>query len=600
MAHCLRNAMLFLLMVLCLGRRALALPTNCTFSGTICTVAGNGTTSYIEGALATSTGVHGGPTVYQGNLYVAGGGNRIVRVSPSGIVTTVVGNGTNCSSPLAACGDGGLATSAQLHATGAVVFDSSGNMYFSDTLDQRVRKVTATTGIITTIAGTGSSGGSSCTIPACGDGGPATSAQLHNPESIALDAAGNVYFSDSSNQRIRMISAATAIISTVAGNGTAGFSGDGGAATSAEINTPASVFIDSSDNLYFPDGGNNRVRKVTLSTGVITTIAGTGAVGYTGDGGAATLATFNNPNFITVDTAGNVYIGDFFNHVVRKITLSTGIITTIAGNGISGFSGDGGPATSAEMNGAGGLGLDSYSNLYLDDDINDRVRLVVQAGTPVISTVSPTSGTIGTAVTITGTSFGATAGRVTVSGMPATLTGAGWGATSISILIPSGAATGDIVVNAGGPNSNGVGFTVLPATGLAVTSTSLPAGVQDSPYSATVLASGGPLPYTWSSVGSLPFGLNLSSTGAITGTPAWSGTESFTVVVTDALLASSNAVLSITINGVAPSPSSTNAVAYTYDSQGRVSTATYSTSTSTVTVTYTYDSAGNRTSVVTQ
>jgi sugar lactone lactonase YvrE len=202
----------------------------------------------------------------------------------------------------------------------------------------------ASTGIITTVAGTGTAGFS-------GDGGPATSAKLNFWTSgLAVDAANNLYIADDQNHRIRKVNASTGIITTVVGTGTSGFSGDGGPATSAKVNRPVTPVLDSAGNIYFADDGNRRIRKVTASTGVITTIAGTGATGFSGDGGPATSASFDKVRGLALDTAGNLYISEQGSYRVRKITGSTGIITTVVGTGTSGFSGDGGPATSANCN----------------------------------------------------------------------------------------------------------------------------------------------------------------------------------------------------------------------------------------------------------
>ena len=214
--------------------------------------------------------------------------------------------------------------------------DASGNLYIADTGNNRIRKVSAT-GIITTVAGNGSAGYS-------GDGGPATSAQLDGPEGVAVDGSGNLYIADTCNNRIRKVSA-TGIITTVAGNGSAGYSGDGGPATSAQLSLPAGVAVDGSGNLYIADSGNNRIRKVS-ATGIITTVAGNGSPGYSGDGGPATSAQLNQPAGVAVDASGNLYIADSSNNRIRKVS-ATGIITTVAGNGFDGYSGDGGPATSA-------------------------------------------------------------------------------------------------------------------------------------------------------------------------------------------------------------------------------------------------------------
>jgi hypothetical protein len=214
-----------------------------------------------------------------------------------------------------------------------------------------------------------------------------------------------------------------------------------------------------------------------------------------------------------------------------------------------------------------------------------------------IISLSVNSGVVGTQVTITGTNFGATqlSSKVKFNGITVTDYGGGWGNTQIVVKVPQGATTGNVVVYVGTSTSNGVAFTVP----LSITTISLPTGVQNVSYSTALQAGGGQPPYTWSYSGNLPVGLQLSASGAITGTPIWSGTNSFTAKVTDAAQSIVNAGLSITVTPVVP-PSTTSSVGYTYDSQGRVHTATYTTPSGTVTVTYSYDNAGNRTTVVTQ
>ena len=218
-----------------------------------------------------------------------------------------------------------------------------------------------------------------------GDGGPATSALLKYPVAIAVDNAGNVYFSDNGNDCIRKITVATGIITTIAGNGIQGYSGDGGVATSARLSYPFGIAVDGSGNIYFADWGNQRIRKVNAATGMITTIAGTGMQGYSGDGGTAINAQFNRPYGLTLDRAGDLYIAEAGNNCIRKITAANGIITTIAGTGNAGFSGDAGLATAAQLQGPIGVAVDSSGNVYIADEVNDRIRKI----SPGTSTAVP-------------------------------------------------------------------------------------------------------------------------------------------------------------------------------------------------------------------
>jgi sugar lactone lactonase YvrE len=223
---------------------------------------------------------------------------------------------------------------------------------------------------ISTIAGDSSVGYS-------GDGGPATTAELDWPWGVAIDKTGNVYIADDHNYRIRKVSPA-GVISTFAGNGTAGFSGDNGPASAAELSYPTGVAIDTLGNLYIADENNNRIRKVD-ATGKITTYAGTGVVGFGGDGGPATNAKFNTPAGVAVDKLGNLYVADFYNYRVRKITTA-GVISTVAGDGSYGFGGDGGPATNAKIGSILGVGVDLSGNIYIPDQSNGRIRKVDVSG----------------------------------------------------------------------------------------------------------------------------------------------------------------------------------------------------------------------------
>ncbi len=229
--------------------------------------------------------------------------------------------------------------------------------------------------IINTIAGNGTQGFS-------GDGGPATSAEFNTPTDVAVGSNGAIYIADRLNYRVRKIDGA-GIVSTVAGTGAAGYNGDGIIATSAEINNVWSIAVDNIGNLYLADADNNRVRKVDTA-GVIYTVAGDGTAGYSGDGGPATTAQLSSPVSVTLDDSGNLYIADYNNYSIRKVNTA-GVISTYAGTGVGGYTGDGGPATSATFGRLGGMAFDKFGNLFIADD-NSRIREVNSSG--IINTVA--------------------------------------------------------------------------------------------------------------------------------------------------------------------------------------------------------------------
>jgi uncharacterized protein (TIGR03437 family) len=323
--------------------------------GNISTIAGNGTAGFSGDGSAGSNAELNFPTGVavdsSGNVYIADLVNlRIRKLTSSGTISTAAGNGNFSYS-----GDGGQATSAQLNTPQAVATDSNGNLYIADTANHVVRKVTAA-GVISTIAGNGTAGSG-------GDGGAATSAQLHSPQGIAVDASGNnVYVSDTQNARVRRITNGT--INTVAGNGTPGFGGDGGTATSAQLNIPAGLALDAAGDLYIADFSNNRIRKVT--NGTIATVAGNVGQGYSGDGLAATAAELTTPMGVATDSSGNLYIADTGNNAVRMVNAG-GFISTVAGNGLAGYSGDGGPALSAMVGSPNGVAVDASGSIYISD-----------------------------------------------------------------------------------------------------------------------------------------------------------------------------------------------------------------------------------------
>jgi sugar lactone lactonase YvrE len=289
----------------------------------------------------------------------------------TGLITTIAGTGVSGFS-----GDGGPATAAQLTLPIFVARDAAGNLFIVD--DVRIRKITAATGVISTVAGTG-------TVGLSADGGQATAAELWYPTGVAVDGAGNVFIAEAS--RVRKVTAATGIISTIAGSASSGFDGDGGPATAAHLAGAAGVALDSAGNVYIADRYNHRIRKVAVATGIITTVAGNGSGGFDGDGGAATAAQLNSPSGVAVDIGGNLYITDLDNKRIRKVEASTGVITTVAGNGLLGYGGDGGPAIAAPLNLRSGVTVDATGNVYMAERLSDRIRMVT-AATGLIATVA--------------------------------------------------------------------------------------------------------------------------------------------------------------------------------------------------------------------
>ena len=315
-----------------------------------------------------------------GNLFIADTVNhRIRKVDAAGVITTVAGTGRTGFG-----GDGGPAVEAWLRSPGGVAVDGAGNLFIADRGNYRIRKVDAA-GVITTVAGTRRFGFS-------GDGGPAVEARLRNPSGVAADGAGNLFIADRDNYRIRKVDAA-GVITTVAGTGVRGYSGDGGPAVDAHLFSPRGVAVDGTGNLFIGDTLNHRIRKVDAS-GVITTVAGTGGFGFGfgGDGGPAIQAALDFPSGVAADGTGNLFIADTDNHQIRKVDAS-GTITTIAGSGETGlfggaFGGDGGPAIQAALDSPTDVAADGTGNLFIADTGNDRIRKVDAAG--VITTVAGT------------------------------------------------------------------------------------------------------------------------------------------------------------------------------------------------------------------
>ncbi|MEI6783873.1 MAG: immunoglobulin domain-containing protein, partial [Verrucomicrobiota bacterium] len=369
----------------------------------ITTVAGNGTRGYSgDGGAATNAGFdspHGIALDGFGNQYIADlFNNRIRKVDTNGTITTIAGKSATGFS-----GDGGLATNASLSGPMGVGSDAVGNLYIADYNNYRIRRVD-TNGIITTVAGKSVSGYS-------GDGGAATNASLRFPCGVALDGYGNVYIADSYNNRIRKMDA-TGTITTVAGKSASGFSGDGGLATNADLSGPLGMGSDAVGNLYIADYGNNRIRRVDTN-GIITTVAGKAAAGYSGDGGAATNASLRNPYGVTLDGFGNLYIADTSNNRIRKVDTN-GIITTVAGNGTPTFAGDGGAPTNASVPYPTGVAVDAVGNLYIAEYSDNRIRKVFPPAGPILALANVSASNAGYYTVVVTSPYGSVTSSVAV------------------------------------------------------------------------------------------------------------------------------------------------------------------------------------------
>ncbi len=333
-------------------------PQASLYPGVISTTAGNGAWGYSgDGGVPTAATLSNPQSVATdnlGNLYVADSINQVVRqVSIStGRITTVVGTGR-----AAYTGDGGPAVKATLNTPTGIAFDGAGNLYIADQGNNVIRKVSAA-GRITTVAG----GGTGASGPdGLGDGGPATNALLSGPYDVAVDGAGNLFIADSFNGLIRRVDATSGNISVAVGSG---------------LNNPTGVAVDTLGNLYVADTGNSVIRRLNLSSGQMTVLAGTGTSGYSGDLGPAASARLSSPVCVRLDAAGNLYIADQAKNVIRQVNAQSGIITTIAGTGAAGYFGDRGVPTSAALHAPTGLALDSAGNIYVADNANNVIRKI--------------------------------------------------------------------------------------------------------------------------------------------------------------------------------------------------------------------------------
>lgn len=270
---------------------------------------------------------------------------------------------------LGSIGDGGLATRARLWFAAGVAVDAAGNIVIADSFNNRVRRVDAASGKIETVAGTGQQGFS-------GDGDLATEAQLNSPSGVAIDDKGNIIIADSFNNRIRIVDARTGIISTVAGTGEQGCSGDDGLAVRAQLSGPTGLALSADGALFIADSGNHRIRKLDRAQQIIVTVAGSGIAGEAGDGGLAVQAELNDPSGVAVDRNGHLLIADTMNNRVRRVDAASGIMSTVAGTGEEGFDGDGDSATLARLMQPSGIAVDAEGAVYLSDTFNNRIRRI--------------------------------------------------------------------------------------------------------------------------------------------------------------------------------------------------------------------------------
>jgi len=309
-----------------------------------------------------------------GNLYIADRASNTVRevAASTGVISNALSGSAPGIAGRSVSASGSAAAGPGLSHPSAVALDPTGNIYVLDQASSTVSRFSPSTGSLTIVAGSpaGLSGYS-------GDNGKATGAQLNLPSGMAFDSLGNLYIADTANNRIREVAASTGVITRVAGNGTAGYSGDAGPAAAAQVSRPAAVATDSKGNVFIADTGNAVIRKLDVTTGNISTVAGDGILGFAGDNAAATSAQLNEPKGIAVDPHGDLFVADSGNQRIREVNARTGVISTIAGDQTQGYAGDGGPSSRAELNNPSATAIDASGNLYIADAGNGVVRKVL-------------------------------------------------------------------------------------------------------------------------------------------------------------------------------------------------------------------------------